>query len=318
LTRLPVNNSLRPSYSPWRLFSIADQKEGGKDLAFPSLDLDRNETAFDSFFENKRRPAAAYFVEDEMARAGLPEEIKNNQYDSERALHMDLEQFGLDDLPIILDQDGFPMWLETGGKEHVGAVGEIIHRFGKWKNGRLIEGSKEENVFVNDSYNKPKNMKRCPDFAIFGPDRLEEGRIRKVDGDFMNPHVIIQFSWTNDIDKEKCAVDDMMNFAGIGEYSHLGRPNVAYLIKALRRGASRKAPVYGFDIFQVGQDQFTPDEPTMKYRVGGQENTVIRITPASMGLYDDEGEPFTIEMSAIRERLERYYVTFVPALEDEL
>jgi hypothetical protein len=52
----------------------------------------------------------------------------------------------------------------------------------------------------------------------------------------------------------------------------------------------------------------------MKYRVGGQEDTVIRITPASMGLVDDEGEAFTIEMSAIRERLERYNVTFDPAL----
>jgi len=117
LTRLPVNHSLRHSYSPWRLFSIADKKEGaGKNLAFPSLDLDhKNETSLeDSFFENKRRPAAAAaasFVEDEMARIGLPEEIKNNQYASEKELQMDLEQLGLDDLRIILDQDGFPMWL---------------------------------------------------------------------------------------------------------------------------------------------------------------------------------------------------------------
>jgi hypothetical protein len=92
---------------------------------------------------------------------------------------------------------------------------------------------------------------------------------------------------------------------------------VAYLIKALRRGTSLEAPVYGFDIYQVGQDQRTPDEPTMKYRVGGEEDTVIRITPASMGLLDDEREPFTIEISAIREYLECLNIPFVPALGNE-
>jgi hypothetical protein len=257
-------------------------------------------------------------MEDEMARAGLPEEIKNNQYASEKELQMDLEQLGLDDLSIILDTDGFPMWVEMAGKEHVGAVGEIIDQFDDWKNGRSIRGRAKVNVFVVDSYNTPKNMKRRPDFAIYGPDRLDKGKVRGVDGDYMNPHVIIQFSWTNDIDYKKCAVDDMMNFAGIDEYIDQGRPNVAYLIKALRRGASGEAPVYGFDVFQVGQDQRTPDEPTLKYRVGGQEDTVIRITQASMGLLDDEGEPLTIEMSAIREELEGLCVTFDPALEHEM
>ena len=145
LTRLPVNNSLRHSYSSWsRLFSIADKKEGGKDLAFPSLDLDRK----NNIVENKRHSAAAAasYVEDEMARAGLPEEIKNNQYASEKELHMDLEQFRLDDLSIILDPDGFPMWLEMTSEVHVGAVSKIIYQFDKWKKGRLILGRTEVNL----------------------------------------------------------------------------------------------------------------------------------------------------------------------------
>ena len=113
----------------------------GQVLAFAS--------ALDNFFE--WHPES--YIEDEMARAGLPEEIKNNQYASEKELHMDLEQFGLDDLSIILDQDGFPMWLETAGKEHDGAVGKIIDQFEDWKNGRSIKGRAKVNVFVNDSYN---------------------------------------------------------------------------------------------------------------------------------------------------------------------
>ena len=224
-----------------------------------------------------------------MARAGIPEEIINIEYASERELRKDLENLGLDDLPIILNQDGLPIWQEMPGNAHVGAVREIIVRFEEWKNGRSIKGSKKENVFVDDSFNSPKNEKRCPDFGIFGPDRLTGNRIRIENGDFVNPHVIIQFSWSDNIAKEKCAVDDMMHFAGIGEYIHLGRPNVAYLIKALRHGTSREAPVYGFDIFRVEQVQSTPEEPTMKYRVGGHEDTVISISPASMGLAENEG-----------------------------
>jgi hypothetical protein len=41
--------------------------------------------------------------------AGIPEEIKNNQYASERELLIDLEKFGLDDRRIILNHDGFPI-----------------------------------------------------------------------------------------------------------------------------------------------------------------------------------------------------------------
>jgi hypothetical protein len=101
----------------------------------------------------------------------------------------------------------------------------------------------------------------------------------------------------------------------------LGRPNVAYLIKALRRGrTSSEAPMYGFDVFKVEQDQMTPEEPTMKYRcaVGVQEDTVISIAPASMGLADDEGGAFTIAMSDMQATLETLEVRFVPALGNEI
>jgi hypothetical protein len=320
LTCLPVNI---PSHSSLRLFSTVGGKGGGKGLALPPLDFSSNQTAFDyfniaGFFGNKRRVAS--FVEYKMSRAGIPEEIKNNEYTSERALRIDLEKLGLDDLQIILNQDGFPIWQEMVGDEHIGVVRKITNRFNAWKNGRPIECDKKVNVYVNASFNRPPNEKRCPDFAIYGPDRLTEQDIRIVNGRDMNPHVIIQFSWANSIAKEKCAVDDMMNYAGVGEYIDLGRPNVAYLIKALRRGTSPELHVYGLDVFQVEKDQTTPEEPTMRYRcvVGVQEDTVISITPASMGLVDDGGGAFTIAMSDIREAIERRGVRFVPALGHEM
>jgi hypothetical protein len=64
----------------------------------------------------------------------------------------------------------------------------------------------------------------------------------------VNPHVIFQLSWTNDIDDEKHAVDVMMNYAGVDEYVGLEQPNMAYLIKSLRRGMNKDSPVYGFDV----------------------------------------------------------------------
>ena len=139
----------------------------------------------------------------------------------------------------------------------------------------------------------------------------------------MNPHVIIQFigiqfSWTNRIEDEALAVDDMMNHAGVGDYSHLERPNVAYLIKALRRGKNVDSPVYGFNVFQVDEDRNTPEEPMMKYRCGGQEDVEISITPAAMGLVGDEGEPFKIGMGHIRRVHEKLGTVFVPVHENEI
>ena len=254
----------------------------------------------------------------EMSRAGIPVEIKNKQYASERELLVDLEKFYLADLHILLNQDGFPIWREMPTDEHADVVLRIHRRFDEWKNGRPMLGRPERNVMVNQSFNTPPNARRRPDFAIFGPDRLNGLSIRKVNGKSMTPHVIIQFSWTSTLAYEKCAIDDMMMFGGMGEYIDLGRPNVAYLIKAMHGGP--ESHVYGFDIFQVGQGQRTPEEPTMRYRCvdGVQEDMVISITPASMGLVGDEGAPFTIAMSDIRARLQCLEVAFAPALEHEM
>jgi len=262
-------------------------------------------------------PRSARKVE-ETRESPLPEQIQGKKYDSESELLNDLEQYGLRDLRIVLDKEGFAVWREIPGKQHQGAVDVIQFSFDVWKQGRALQGRKAANLFVNDSFNTPKNHLRVADFAIFGADRLNGHRIRTVNRKFVNPHVVIQFSWTNDVVAEACAVDDMMQFAGVGEYMGSERPNRAYLIKAKIRRRESNSPVYGFDIFEVNQGQDTPNEPTMKYRVGAQEDTTISISPAVMGLNDDPGEPFRIEMSSIREQLEELETEFVAATEDEI
>jgi hypothetical protein len=124
----------------------------------------------------------------------LPDQIKGKKYGNELQLLDDLQNFGLRDLQIVLKKEGFAVWWEMPGERHRGAVKDIIDHFDEWKDGRTLQGEKEANVFVNDSFNIPQNHLRVADFAIFGTDRLDGRRIRTVNKRYVNPHVIVKFS----------------------------------------------------------------------------------------------------------------------------
>ena len=140
----------------------------------------------------------------------------------------------------------------------------------------------------------------------------------------MNPHVIIQFGWANEDTYEEYAIDDMMNYAGVGsKYSALGRPNVAYLIKAVWKGKRGESPVTGFDIYQVRQDELRKDASPALYRVGGDgegENLQISISAVDMGIpVSAEGgaiDPFTIDVHEIRRMLEKQQRAIFEAAEE--
>jgi hypothetical protein len=110
-------------------------------------------------------------------------------------------------------------------------------------------GESRADVFVAESYER--NKKRVPDFAIWGPDQLDEDGLPHANaGKAVNPHLIFQFSWGK-FEKEKLAVGNMTMYAGLGNYEALGRPNVVYLIKAKRRENPSPlvdSPVHGFDV----------------------------------------------------------------------
>jgi hypothetical protein len=166
--------------------------------------------------------------------------------------------------------------------------------------------------------NFKKKNKRCPDFAIWGPDRLNQrGRVRgntelqkKV-----NPHVIFSNSVgimrsttrkANALDYEKRAVDDMSLFAGVSDYMALLRPNVTYLIKAKRRGES--PVVHGFDVYEVRQGQRI-DQPAFTYHVGGDEGLTIEVAAEDMGL-PESASSFSIPLADIRAGMEDVGVVF--------
>ena len=169
----------------------------------------------------------------------------------------------------------------------------------------------EPNVRITRSFS-PKRRgsgERHPDFVIFGPERLDESGDPK-EGEKMklpvNPHVIVQFGWANEHSYEEFAIDDMMNYAGVNKYSELGRPNVAFLIETVWKRKAGNSPVIGFNIYEVRQDQRQKDVNPIQYRVGEAENVCISISPADMGVTDQDGvvDPFTIDVHGIRQMLE--------------
>jgi hypothetical protein len=120
-----------------------------------------------------------------------------------------------------------------------------------------------------------------------------------------------QFSWTNAIEYEKLAIDNMMKFAGVGEYEALGRPNVAYLTKALRKRNSADAAVYGFDVYEVRHAaERLGEEPNWMFRVGGLEDVQIEVVPEDTGLPANSVAALTIPLAAIREILEDSGIVF--------
>jgi hypothetical protein len=244
----------------------------------------------------------------------IPTELERNKvYQDERELWEDLEKYDLTDLQIVRNDEGYAVWREMPGKIHNAAVRQIQIPFTTWESEQaaVLFGEKDADVFVSNSYQG--NMKRVPDFAIWGPERLcERGGPSYIDETPVTPHVIFQYSWGNKFENEKHAVDDMTMFAGVGKDEALLRPNVVYLIKAKRKGNPSPrggAPVHGFDVYEVRAGDRVPDLPTLTYTVGGDEDVSIEVDPVDMGL-PSGATPLTIPLAQIRIASEKCGVRF--------
>jgi hypothetical protein len=222
----------------------------------------------------------------EILQENLPEGLsKEKNYNHESELLGNLEKLDLTDLQIVLNEEGYAIWREMPSYIHNGAVDTILNLFQVWKQeqGAQLFGKQEADVLVSSA----TNTKRCPDYAIYGPDRLTAlGNVRGVAAlhAVMNPHVIFQFSCGDKFRTEKRAVDDISLLAGVGDYHDLKRPSVVYLIKARREGDASDSSVFGFDVYEVRPGNTTPDNPTMTYDVGGNEDSHIVVTRPDMGL----------------------------------
>lgn len=103
------------------------------------------------------------------------------------------------------------------------------------------------------------------------------------------------------------AVDDMMMYAAVGDYKRLGLPNVTYLIQARRQGKGDVSPVYGFEVYEVRQDNRTAE--VMQRRISRSLWTLWTWGLAA----NRERGPFVISVEGFRSKLEKLDVEFVAA-----
>jgi hypothetical protein len=110
-----------------------------------------------------------------LEQENLPTELDSSKvYENECELWEDLETYDLTDLQIVRNDERYAVWREMPGPIHNAAVIVIQVEFYFWKREQaaVLFGEKATDVFVDQSYER--NMKRCPDFAFWDPDRLIE------------------------------------------------------------------------------------------------------------------------------------------------
>ncbi|CAB9524049.1 expressed unknown protein [Seminavis robusta] len=169
---------------------------------------------------------------------GFPEEIKNKEYTSEAELVKDLEEFGLLD-----DYKRIALTLVSSGKAYRLDLPTDFHETSiEWLQAKVLRecgsgvlcSTKSQILFSDGS-------SRFPDLAIFGEARVrvvEDLAIKKPKQEwceelecktYLNPHVLIEFSWRHDLKEEIPKFIKQME-----QYpEQLGSINVGFLIKTV-------------------------------------------------------------------------------------
>jgi hypothetical protein len=114
----------------------------------------------------------------EVLQESLPPELKGIAYSDEGVLWEAQQKIGLSDLQIVLNSEGYAVWREMPDPNRNTGVRVISREFGKWKRKQeqeqvdILFGEKDADVFLSHSFEN--NKKRCPNFAIWGPGRLDD------------------------------------------------------------------------------------------------------------------------------------------------
>jgi hypothetical protein len=263
----------------------------------------------------------------------LPEEIKLKSYPSSSLVSAEEELFQDLKKHCLLDSDKVIV-INEGGKA-VWSMPTVFHRYALQKLLQIVNKScsEEENPLLAQAdipLFVDKKTKRCrhPDaVSIWGSDRLEVEEDDNFDQKYIsiegmpyaiNPHVIIEFSWTNKIENELWNLQEQMT-----DYiKYLGTVNLGFLINAIPV-KGKKCPsaedhsvtLPGFDVyrFRSCETADTTPEPILKYRVGTNEATsmVIEISGRDLGRRNpEEAEAVCIPLSGIRGVCEKWGLQF--------
>ena len=214
----------------------------------------------------------------------LPAEITSKDYsafgakEAEEQLWKDLKDFDPDFAEkefvkyLFLDENG-KAYVSMPTEFHEGVIDVLIGIIKeKSTSAERIHSSANGSIGLEES-----ETQKYPDIYVFGPDRVEvkhclTSKFRyAVDGGKlgkMNPHAVIEVSWSNGIAAELKKLAMQINHHD----RDFGRINVGYLIKfiPLKKGAlptkkDRKKPLWGLDIYRMestadGSEALCPDE----------------------------------------------------------
>ncbi len=269
----------------------------------------------------------------------LPSWISEKNYievagsDAEKKLWADLEAADLLEEQFIkyifIDTETGKPYVAMPSRYHSGVL-------------RALEGAVNSQSTMTDpvlvkgyaGINLEGEVQKHPDILIYGPDRtenLEYGReIRQVGRYDMNPHAIIEFSWSNKFEDEKgkfCLQMQEHNPA-------LGVINVGYLIKCIPKHRNQypknnandehlaARPLVGIDVYrmessnQLGDEEPTiVPEPTMvrewRFDANDPENYLedLKITAEELG-QGNQGEGVSFSFKLIVDALTRQGVVF--------
>lgn len=261
--------------------------------------------------------------DDEYNRDGLPGNIKTTYYVKEADLVKDLEKFGLlDDYKHIALTEvhcgrAYRLEMPTDFHEQTcrGLGAQISTKCGS---GLLW--------MTNSQIHFSDGSTRFPDLAIFGETRVDVDKTTGLKdpkreeckelgcNSYVNPHVLIEFSWTHEMKVEVPKFVKQME----EHPQELGRINVGFLIKTIPTNSSKdypkfgdlSNPICGFDVYEFCGErcEIVNGEPTSKYRVGVNEETYFEIRDEDLGRNGEKSYRFPL--GYIRERLESLEVKF--------
>ena len=126
----------------------------------------------------------------------------------------------------------------------------------------------------------------------------------------MNPHVIIEFSWTSKLTDEITKFKKQME----EHVESLGRISVGFLIKAVpTRGTAlptkknREIPICGFNVYEFrGKgSQIIESEPFLEYRVDVNDDAVLTITDEDLGRSSESPQVYQFPLALLKLVLEQ-------------
>jgi hypothetical protein len=268
----------------------------------------------------------------------LPKELSglaSKTYDFRDELDADLKHHGFPDLRVVVDPKSKKARLRMPSGAHI-EVTDLYTRWfnNKWGKGRWGVACENTNIFIQALRDRSET-RREPDISFWGPHKCyldeEAGVLRpkrlskppKIHGareqiERVNPDVVLQVSWGNDMGYEVKAINDMMNRAlvvHVPPQPNNEAPRLGFLFKIRkhrkRRTRDGRKKVTKIDVYRIPHGATVEDAianrngASLTSYTPGQQDVTMEITAQDLGIEGEElcPPPFTISTKRIYEEL---------------